>query len=66
MATEDLPGHLIYAIYRYTDDVIVFNNIKFLDYLKEMYPFQPTVEKAKKSDHLAYHLDLTFIRGSGS
>ena len=24
--------------YRYTDDLIVFNNKKFLDYLKEIYP----------------------------
>ena len=32
--------------YRYTDDLIVFNNKKFLDYLKEMYPSQLTVEKA--------------------
>ena len=39
--------------YRYIDDLIVFNNKKFLDYLKEIYPFQLTVEKANKSDHLA-------------
>ena len=39
--------------YRYTDDLIVFNNKKFLDYLKEIYPSQLTVEKANKSDHLA-------------
>ena len=50
---------------RYTDDPIVFNNKKFLDYLKEMYPSQLTVEKANKSDHLADHLDLTFIIDSG-
>ena len=47
--------------YRYIDDLIVFNNKKFLDYLKEIYPSQPTVEKANKSDDLAYYLDLTFI-----
>ena len=41
--------------YRYTDDLIVFNNKKFLDYLK-----------ANKSDHLADYLDLTFIMDSGS
>ena len=33
--------------YRYTDDLIVFNNKKFLDYLKEIYPSQLTVEKGK-------------------
>ena len=26
--------------YRYIDDLIVFNNKKFLDYLKEIYPSQ--------------------------
>ena len=29
---------------RYRDDLIVFNNKKFLDYLKEIYPSQLTVE----------------------
>ena len=47
--------------YRYTDDLIVFNNKKFLDYLKEIYLSQLTVEKAIKSDHLADYLDLAFI-----
>ena len=47
------------------DDLIVFNNKKFLDYLKEIYPFELTVEKANKSDHLANYLDLTFIIDSG-
>ena len=51
--------------YRYMDDLIVFNNKKFLDYLKEIYPSQLTVEKANKSDHLADYLDLTFIIDSG-
>ena len=56
---------LIYLCYRYIDDLIVFNNKKFLDYLKEIYPSQLTVEKANKSDHLADYLDLTFIIDSG-
>ena len=51
--------------YRYTDDLIVFNNKEFFDYLKEIYPFQLTVEKANKSDYLANYLDLTFIMDSG-
>ena len=51
--------------YRYIDDLIVFNNIKILDYLKEIYPSQLTVQKANKSDYLAYYLDLTFIIDSG-
>ena len=36
-----------------------------MDYLKEIYPSQLTVEKANKSDHLADYLDLTFIIDSG-
>ena len=51
--------------YRYIDDLIAFSYKKFLDYLKEIYPFQLTVEKANKSDHLAGYLDLTFIIDSG-
>ena len=51
--------------YRYIDDLIVFNNKKFLDYLKEIYPSKLTAEKANKSDHLADYLDLTFIIDSG-
>ena len=50
---------------RYTDDLIIFNNKKFLEYLKEIYPFQLTVEKSNKSDHLADYPDLTFIMDSG-
>ena len=51
--------------YRYIDDLIVLNSKRFLDYLKEIYPSQLTVEKANKSDHLADYLDLTFIIDSG-
>ena len=51
--------------YRHIDDLIVFNNKKFLDYLKEIYPSQLTVEKANKSDHLDDYLDLTFIIDGG-
>ena len=51
--------------YRYIDDLIVFNNKKFLDYLKEIYPSRLTVERANKSDHLADYLDLTFIIDGG-
>ena len=51
--------------YRYIDNLIVFNNKTFLDYLKEIYPSELTVEKANKSDHLADYLDLTFIIDSG-
>ena len=51
--------------YKYIDDLIVFNDKKFLDYLKEIYPSQLTVEKANTSDHLADYLDLTLVIDSG-
>ena len=51
--------------YRYIDDLIVFNNKNFLDYLNEINPSRLTAEKANKSDHLADELDLTFIKDSG-
>ena len=38
--------------YRYIDDLIASNNKKFLDYLKEIHPYQLTVEKADRLDHL--------------
>ena len=39
--------------YQYIDDLIAFNNKKFGDYVKEIYPFQLTVKKANTSDDLA-------------
>ena len=51
--------------YRYTNDLIVSNHKKFLDYLKEIYPSQLTVEKANKSDHLDDYFNLKFIIDSG-
>ena len=47
--------------YQYIDDLIVFNNKKFGDYFKEIYPSQQTVEKANTSDDPANYLDLIFI-----
>ena len=44
---------------------IVFDNKKFLDYLKDIYPSQLTAEKAYKSAHLANHCGLTFMIDSG-
>ena len=63
-------GHMRHArssnlCYRYTDDLIVFNNKKISDYLKEIYSSHLTVQKANKSDHLANYRDLTFIIDSG-
>ena len=61
MATGDLPSRSFNLCYQYTDDLIVVTNKKFLDYLKEIYSFQLTVERGNKSDHLANYLDLTFM-----
>ena len=61
MAIGNLPGHAFYLCYRYIDDLIAFNNKKFGDYVKEIYPSQITAEKANTSDDLANYLDLTFI-----
>ena len=58
-------ARLFNLCYRYINDLIVFNNKKSLDYHKEIYPSQLTVEKANRSDHLADYLDLTFITDSG-
>ena len=44
--------------YRYIDDLIVSNNKKFGDYVKEIYPSQLTDEKANTSDDLANYLEL--------
>ena len=53
--------------YRYIDDLIVFNNKKFGEYVKEIYPSQLlTVENTNTSDDLANYLDLTFIKESNN
>ena len=51
---------------RHTDDLIVFNNKKFGDYVEEICPLQLTVGKANTSDDLAEYLDLTFIIGNNN
>ena len=55
------PARSFNLCYRYIDDFTVFDDEKFLDYLKEIYSSQLTVENANKSDHLEDCLDLTFI-----
>ena len=47
------PARLFNLCYRYMDDLIVFNNKKFGDYVKEIYSSRLTVEKANTSDDLA-------------
>ena len=46
--------------YRYIDDLIVFSNKKFRDYVKHTYPTELSVEKANRLDDQADYLDLTF------
>ena len=52
--------------YRYTDDLIVFNNKTFIDYVKDIYPSELNVEKANRFDDQANYLDLTFIIGNNN
>ena len=44
--------------YRYMDDLIVFDNKKFIDYVKDIYPSELNVEKANRLDDQANYLDL--------
>ena len=52
--------------YMYTDELIVFSNNKFIDYVKDIYPSEPNVEKANRLDDQANYLDLTFIIGNNN
>ena len=49
-----------------TDDLIVFNDKTFSDYLSEICLSQLKVEKADKSDHLESYFDLKFMMDSGA
>ena len=49
---------------RYIDGLIVFNNKKFGDYVKEIFASQLSVEKDNRYADLANYLDLTFTVGS--
>ena len=52
--------------YRYIDDLTVFNNKKFIDYVKDIYPSELNVERANRLDDQANYLDLTFIIGNNN
>ena len=52
--------------YRYIDDLNVFNNKKFIDYVKDIYPSEPNVEKANRLNDQANYLDFTFIIGNNN
>ena len=46
--------------FQYINDLIVFNNKKFWEYVKDIYPSQLNVEKTNQSENLASYLDFTF------
>ena len=46
--------------FQYFDELIVFNNKKFWEYVKDIYPSQFNIEKPNQSNTLASYLDLTF------
>ena len=50
-----------YLCYRYINDLTVFSNKKFIEYVKEIYSSELNVEKANGSDDQLNYLDLTFI-----
>ena len=52
--------------YRYMDDLIVYNNKKFMDYVKDIYTSELNVEKANRLDDQANYLDMTFIIGDNN
>ena len=52
--------------HRYIDDLIAFNNKKFLAYVKDIYPSELNAEKANGLDEQANYLDLTFIIGNNN
>ena len=52
--------------YRYIDDLIVLNNEKFVDCVKDIYPSELNVEKANRLDDQANYLDLAFIIGNNN
>ena len=43
------------------DNLIVFNNEKFIDYSEEIFLSEPNVEKANRLGDQANYLNLTFI-----
>ena len=48
--------------YRYTDDLISFNNKRFKEFISEIYPKELTISETTESTSIASCLDLLFIR----
>ena len=52
--------------YSHINDLIVFNNKKFKDYVKDIYPSELNDEKDNRLDDQANYLDLKFIIGDNN
>ena len=48
--------------YRYTDDLISFNNTRFKELISYIYPKNSTISETTESTSIASYLDLLFIR----
>ena len=48
--------------YRYTDDLISFNNKIFKEFISDIYPKELTISETTKSTSVASYLDLLFTR----
>ena len=44
--------------YRYTDDLISFNNKRFKEFISDIYPKELTISETTKSTSIASYLDL--------
>ena len=53
-------ARLFNLCFQYINDLIMFNNKKFWEYVKDIYPSQHNVEETNQSDNLTSYLDLTF------
>ena len=48
--------------YRYTDDLISFNNKTYKEFISDIYPKELTISETTESTSIASYLDLLFIR----
>ena len=49
-------------IYRYTDDLISFNNKRFNEFISDIYPKELTISETTESTSVASYLDLLYTR----
>ena len=52
--------------YRYTDDLISFNNTRFKEFISDIYPKELTISETTESASIASYLDLLLIRGKNN